>query len=180
MRTAAFWRQRWTRWSWKILLFSGPGSEKGNQLTTKRAQNTWLNSSWIDRQLKRKRVKKMNAADSNLFNPTERMLRQFAAMWILFLGAIAARQEFHHHRHVAAIILAVLAVTVGPLGVAWPRAIKPVFVGWMALAYPVDVACDRVFRIMGKYSACRMQPAATSYWRAKPAASDQSQYLRQF
>lgn len=139
----------------------------------------------------------MNAADSNLFNPTERTLRQFAAIWIVFFAAIAARQEFHHHRHVAAIILAVLAVTVGPLGVVWPRAIKPVFVGWMVLAYPIGwtvsrivlsiifyglftpVAC--VFRIMGRDAlGLRMQPAATSYWRAKPSTTDKSRYLRQF
>ena len=115
-----------------------------------------------------------------------------------FLRRSPARQEFHHHRHVAAIILAVLAVTVGPLwGVVWPRAIKPVFVGWMVLAYPIGwtvsrivlsiifyglftpVAC--VFRIMGRDAlGLRMQPAATSYWRAKPSTTDKSRYLRQF
>jgi|SRR5579863_3041415 len=139
----------------------------------------------------------MNAADRKLFNPTERMLRQFAALWVVFFLAIAARQELHHHRHVAAIILAVLAVTIGPLGMAWPRAIKPIFVGWMALAYPIGWTVSRivlsiifyglftpvawVFRIMGRDAlGLKSQPAATTYWRAKPAATDQAQYLRQF
>ncbi len=86
----------------------------------------------------------MSAANDNLFNPTDRMLRQFAAIAIVFFGAIAARQEFHHHRHGLAIVFAVLAATIGPLGLAWPRVIKPVFIGWMALAYPIGWTVSRI------------------------------------
>jgi saxitoxin biosynthesis operon SxtJ-like protein len=139
----------------------------------------------------------MNAANDNLFNPTDRMLRQFAAISIVFFGAIAARQEFHHHRHGLAIVFAVLAVTVGPLGLTWPRVIKPVFIGWMAFAYPIGWTVSRivlgvifyglftpvawVFRLIGRDElALKSQPTAATYWRPKPSASDQSQYLRQF
>jgi hypothetical protein len=137
------------------------------------------------------------SAGNKAFTPTERMLRQFAAIWIAFFGAIAARQEFHHHRHVLGIALAVLAVTVGPLGFVWPRAIKPVFVGWMALAYPIGWTFSRivlgvifyglftpvawVFRLIGRDElALKSQPTAATYWRPKPGAVEQSQYLRQF
>jgi hypothetical protein len=139
----------------------------------------------------------MNAANDNLFKPTDRILRQFAAIWILFFGTIAARQEFHHNRHGLAILFAVLAVTIGPLGLAWPRVIKPVFVGWMALAYPIGWVVSRVvlgvifyglftpvacvFRLIGRDAlALKSQPTAVTYWRPKPGAVDQSQYLRQF
>ena len=139
----------------------------------------------------------MNAANDNLFNPTDRMLRQFAAISIVFFGAIAARQEFHHHRHGLAIVFAVLAATIGPLGLAWPRVIKPVFIGWMALAHPIGWTVSRivlgvifyglftpvawVFRLIGRDElALKSQPTAATYWRPKPGAVEQSQYLRQF
>jgi Saxitoxin biosynthesis operon protein SxtJ len=145
----------------------------------------------------KEKIWKMNAADRNLFNPAKRVLRQFGALWIVFFAALAARQEFHHHAHLAAIVLAVLAVTVGPLGIAWPAAIKPVFVGWMALAYPIGWLVSRIvlgiifyglftplawiFRIMGRDAlALKPKPAAASYWHEKPAATDQAQYLHQF
>ena len=125
------------------------------------------------------------------------MLRQFAGLWIVFFGAIAAWQEFHHHRRALAILLVVLAVTVGPLGIAWPRAIKPVFVGWMALVYPIGWIVSRivlgllfyglftpvalVFRIVGRDElSLRPQPQTTTYWHSKPHATDKRQYLRQF
>ncbi len=139
----------------------------------------------------------MGSLHDNPFRPTERMLRQFAAIWIFFFGAVAAWQGFHHGRPTLAVGLGVLAVTVGPLGVAWPRLIRPVFVGWMALAYPVGWTVSRlvlgvifyglftpvayVFRMIGRDElALKPQPHASSFWHFKPQATDKSQYFRQF
>lgn len=139
----------------------------------------------------------MSAANNNVFAPSDRMLRQFAALWIVFFGAIAALQVFPLHRHALGIVLAVLAVTVGPLGLAWPRTIKPVFIGWMILAYPIGWIVSRivlgvlfyglftpvawVFRCIGRDElALKTQPTEATYWCPKPSAADQSQYLRQF
>jgi hypothetical protein len=139
----------------------------------------------------------MSSAHNSPFKPTDRMLRQFAVLWIIFFGAIAARQELHHHRRVLAIMLALLAVTVGPLGMAWPRIIRPVFVGWMALAYPIGWVVSRVvlgiifyglftpvawvFRLIGRDElVLKSKPTAASYWRPKPGASDHARYLSQF
>ena len=135
--------------------------------------------------------------DNEPFNPTERMLRQFAAIWVVFFGAVAAWQEYHHHRHLLALLVALLAVTVGPLGVAWPRTIRPVFVGWMALVYPIGWIVSRVvlgvifyglftpvawiFRIIGRDELrLKRQPHTGTYWHSKPRATDKAHYLRQF
>ena len=122
------------------------------------------------------------------------MLRQFSGIWIVFFGAIAARQEYHHH-HTVAIVLAALALTLGPLGLVWPRVMKPIFVGWMRLTHPIGWVVSRlvlglifyglftpfawVFRLMGR-DALRLkpQPQASTYWLVKPRA-DLSQYFRQ-
>ena len=139
----------------------------------------------------------MSSGHDNPFNPSDRMLRQFAGLWIVFLAGMAAWQEFHHGRHTVALVLAILSVTVGPVGVAWPRAIKPIFVGWMTLAYPIGWTVSRVvlgtiffvlftpiawiFRMMGRDElGLTKQPQAVTYWRAKPQAADKARYLRQF
>jgi hypothetical protein len=131
------------------------------------------------------------------FDPTDRILRQFAAMWIVFFGAIAAWQNFHYNRFGVAVALAILALTVGPLGLAWPRGIRPVFVGWMTLAAPIGWVVSHIvlaaifygvftpvalfFRFIRRDAlGLRSQSGAKTYWRARIAAKDNVQYLRQY
>jgi len=95
-----------------------------------------------------------------------------------------------------ALVFALVAVTVGPLGLIWPRAVKPIFVGWMALAYPIGWLVSRIvlgiiyyglftpvavfFRMSGR-DALRLKraPQAASYWQPKPRALDKAHYFRQ-
>jgi len=139
----------------------------------------------------------MSSTHSSLFTPSDRLLRQFAGIWVVFFGVIAAWQELHHHRHVLAIGLGVLALTVGPLGLACPRTIRPVFIGWTALVYPIGWTVSRivlgaifyglftpvawVFRMTGRDALkLKPQPHAATYWLSKPRAIDKARYLRQF
>jgi hypothetical protein len=62
----------------------------------------------------------MSLGFKKMLAPDDRMLRQFAVLWIVFFGAIALAHEFHHHRHVLPLVFGILAATVGPLGLAWP------------------------------------------------------------
>jgi len=131
------------------------------------------------------------------FKPTERMLRQFAGLWVVFFGGMAVWQALHHHRPVVGAVLGLLAITVGPIGLLWPALIRPIFLGWMALAFPIGWTISRVvlslvffglftplamlFRLQGRDElALRKSPDAVTYWRSKPLAADKTQYLRQF
>ena len=132
----------------------------------------------------------------NPFNPTPRTLRQFGGIWIVFFGAMAAWQSFHHGRHGIGLVLAVLAVTIGPLGIVAPRLIRPVFIGWMTLVYPVGWVISRVvlgilfyglftpvalvFRAIGRDELRLKSQHGDTYWTTKPNATDRTQYLRQF
>jgi hypothetical protein len=133
----------------------------------------------------------------NPFKPTDRMLRQFAGLWILFFGVIAAWQLFVHQRTLVSAIAATLAMTIGPLGLVWPRIIRPVFVGWMALAYPIGWTVSRIvlailffgmftplafwFRLVKRDElGLKRSAEGASYWRPKPQITDKAQYLRQF
>ena len=131
------------------------------------------------------------------FAPAPRMLRQFSGLWIVFFGLMAAWQGVHHGRHTTAMVLAILAVTIGPLGIAAPSLIRPVFIGWMALVYPIGWVVSRVvlgalfyglvtpvavvFRVMGRDELrLKPRPDAQTYWVSKPQVVDKARYLRQF
>jgi hypothetical protein len=139
----------------------------------------------------------MSPGFKKMLAPDDRMLRQFAALWIAFFAAVAVAQEFYHHRHVLALVLGTLAATVGPMGLVWPRAIKPIFVGWIVLAFPIGWTISHailgilfylmfspvalLFRIIGR-DALALKPRRNlaSYWSLKRKPKDKSQYLRQF
>jgi hypothetical protein len=130
------------------------------------------------------------------FQPSSRTLRQFAGLWIAFFAGFAAWEWFRHERAIVAIVLLVLALTVGPLGLVKPRAIRPIFVGWMCLAFPIGWVVSHVllacafyglftpialfFRLIGRDAlARRHRPEGETYWTPKPAARDVRSYFRQ-
>jgi hypothetical protein len=139
----------------------------------------------------------MSLGFKKMLAPDDRMLRQFAALWIAFFATIAVAQEFYHHRHFLALVLGILAATVGLMGLLRPRAIKPIFVGWMVLVFPIGWTISHailgsvfylifspvalLFRIIGRDAlAVKPRPSVASYWSRKPKPKDKSEYLRQF
>ena len=130
-------------------------------------------------------------------NPSTRTLRQFAGLWILFMGGLALWQYAVHARTGLAAVLAALAVTVGPAGLVSPRLIKPVFVTWLTLAFPIGWVVSRiilmilfwgvitpmavVMRLSGRdVLGLRRQPGAATYWTTKERPLEVRSYFRQF
>lgn len=128
-------------------------------------------------------------------NTSDRVLRQFAGLWLLFLGSVACYQQLVHERTNVALICAGLAV-LGPLGVIWPRIIRPVFVTLMAITYPIGWVVSHIllgllfygvftpvalfFRLIGRDALGRQRSASqATYWTPKPMATDLRSYLRQ-
>src|ERR1051326_4621008 len=62
-------------------------------------------------------------------NPNQRTLRQFAALLILILGGMAAWKG----NYAAAAVVA----AIGLLGLAIPAALRPIYVAWMIVAFPI-------------------------------------------
>jgi hypothetical protein len=131
------------------------------------------------------------------FRPDTRTLRQFAGLWILFLGGIAAWQGWMHERTTVAITLAILAVVVGVSGLLVPQLIRPVFVGCMVLTFPIGWVMARIllavlyyviftplgqlFRLCGRdVLYLRPQTERETFWMAKPVVTDMRRYFRQF
>lgn len=129
--------------------------------------------------------------------PSSRTLRQFAGLWILFLAAAACWHGLVRGHAVAGFVLAGLAATVGPLGLLWPRAIRPVFVTWLVLTFPIGWLMSKVllaaafygiftplgilFRFVGRdILSLRFHPDKPTYWTPKTMPADMRQYFHQF
>jgi len=130
-------------------------------------------------------------------DPSTRTLRQFAGLWILFFGGFAIWQYAGHARVERALLLGILALTVGPVGLLFPRVLKPVFVTWLVLAFPIGWAVSRLvliflfwivmtpialaWRIFGRDVLKLHRPInATTYWTPKDRPAGVVSYFRQF
>jgi hypothetical protein len=131
------------------------------------------------------------------WRPSSRTLRQFAGLWLLVFGALACRHALVPEHRTAAWGLGVLALTVGPLGLLYPRALRPLFVGWIVLVFPVGWLVSRVtlglmfyglfaplgllFRAFGRDPLALRRPAGrNTYWIPKAQAADARSYLHQY
>ncbi|HYB40234.1 MAG TPA: SxtJ family membrane protein, partial [Candidatus Methylomirabilis sp.] len=100
-------------------------------------------------------------------------------------------------RVAVAIACAALALSIGLLGLIRPPAIRPIFVGWMMLVFPIGWVVSHVllalvfyglftpvalvFRLVGRDAlALGRRRTARSYWQARRQASDARQYFKQF
>jgi saxitoxin biosynthesis operon SxtJ-like protein len=126
----------------------------------------------------------------------DRMLRQFAGLWLALFGTLAVVEFVLRHRSGRALVWAIVAAAVGPVGLLRPGRIRPVFTGAMAVATPIGLVTSRillgvlfylvfapialVFRVMGRDALQRRrQPGLPTFWTAKEQPPDLQSYLRQ-
>ena len=131
------------------------------------------------------------------FNPSEKTLRQFAGLWLVCFGALALWEAAVRHRSNAALVLGVLALTAGPAGLVRPSLLRPVYVAWMVLAFPIGWTVSQLilaaiffglftpigllFRVIGRDSLQRLRaPELESFWSVKPVPADHRRYFKQF
>src|SRR5207245_9203474 len=76
-------------------------------------------------------------------DPPARLLRQFAGLWLAFFLGLATWQGLVRGRSTLALC-AVLAASVGGLGLARPRALRPPVVGWTRPAVPIGLVLSHV------------------------------------
>lgn len=130
--------------------------------------------------------------------PAPKTLRQFGALSLVIFGGMAAWQTWNGHTGTGTMVLWGLAAILGGLGLVAPAAIKPVYMAWMVVAFPIGWTVSKVvlaamlylvftpialvFRLMGR-DALDMRlrrPPGESYWKAKTSARSGDEYLRQF
>ncbi|HYN06263.1 MAG TPA: hypothetical protein VES67_02635 [Vicinamibacterales bacterium] len=124
-----------------------------------------------------------------------RLLRQFAGLWLVFWGGLAAWQ-LYQGRPTRAAVLGGLAVALGAVGLARPETIRPFFAALNAIARPIGAVMTRivlgiayyglftplalVFRAMGRDPLFRQRRSgATTYWTARTGTQEPRRYFRQ-
>jgi hypothetical protein len=129
-------------------------------------------------------------------NPSQRILRQFSALWVVLLSGLAVWHGLVHHESRLAAILIALAVA-GTPGLVAPKWMRPVFVAMTIAGLPIGWVVSRVvlfvlfivvitplgvaFRLRGRDPLLLRRPSGrTSYWAPKPAAPDVASYFRQY
>ena len=128
--------------------------------------------------------------------PTTRMLRQFAALWLVVFSGMAMARWYGGRGGAGTILLAAVAVVVGVTGLAAPRIVRPIYMGWMIAAFPIGWVVSRVmlavvffgvllpislvFRLRGRDLLWLRRPVRESYWTAKRQTNGPETYLRQF
>ena len=131
------------------------------------------------------------------FHPPSKTLRQFAGLCLVFFGGLAAWQGILWGRTLVAIILAALALITGSLGLLWPQLMRPLYVGWMVVAFPIGWVVSQtllammfyglftpiaiIFRLIGRDPLHRTRRSGLeTYWSHKPSAADPRRYFKQF
>jgi hypothetical protein len=131
------------------------------------------------------------------WQPTTRTLRQFAGLWLIFFLILAWWLGWRSNRPELGWGLLVVAIAGGVGGLLAPALLRPIFVGWTVVAFPIGWLVSRlilailffliftplslVFRLMGRDALRLRRPAnLDSYWQPKVQATDPRSYLRQF
>lgn len=129
--------------------------------------------------------------------PSSRTLRQFAGLWIIVFSAFAFWKGVVQNRPMLAIVVTLLALTIGTLGLWRPHAIRLLFVGWMVVAFPIGwlmshfiLAClfygmftpvGFVFRVLGRDAlSLRRRRDGETYWARRSSQSDIRSYFHQY
>lgn len=128
--------------------------------------------------------------------PAPRVLRQFACACLAILVLATARQ-YRVGRHELALALILTGVVIGLSGFIWPRSLRWLFVGWMKIAFPLNLLVSElvlalmfylvlsplalVFRLMGRDSLnLKAAPERGTFWAARESNKDPRRYFRQY
>jgi hypothetical protein len=130
------------------------------------------------------------------FRPTSATLRWFAVFASAFLVGIGCWQVLVRENLLAGWILIGAAILVGAVGLAWPMVLRPIFVGWMVLVYPLNWFISHLilavvyyciftpvaifFKMIRRDALClRFRSDQESYWIDKRGGEGLRSYFRQ-
>jgi len=128
--------------------------------------------------------------------PSTRVLRQFAALWLVCFLALAAVRWYGGKQGAATVVMGSAAVLIGVPGLILPAVMRPIYTGWMIAVFPIGWTVARIvlsavfyvvvtpigllFRMLGRDVLHRRRASRSTYWTEKPQARAAADYLRQY
>ncbi|MFN7683275.1 MAG: SxtJ family membrane protein, partial [Planctomyces sp.] len=128
------------------------------------------------------------------WHPPARTLRQFGWLCAIVFGGWGVKLVVTAEVSFAGWGLVAVGLTAGLLGTLYPEILRPVFVGWMILVFPIGWAVSHLLlgllffgvftpvglllRTFGKDSLRLQRGAASSLWQDRAQESDLRRYLR--
>lgn len=131
------------------------------------------------------------------WNPSRRELRQFGWLCLLFGALIGAIVAYRSSAWNAAVVIWAVGSVAAILGMTKPALLKPIFVGWVAAAYPIGWIVSNLvlaatfylvvtpigllMRLIGRDPLGRRRHGSPgSYWVPHEPSRDPASYFRQF
>ena len=132
------------------------------------------------------------------WNPSHRELRQFAGIWLpAFAVLVGMVLVYRGGSYRGPIVICSVAALIAGVGLASPRLVRPVFVGWTLAAYPIGWSVSHIvlgaiyyglFTLVGltmrvlRYDALqrRQNRPVSTHWIARREPVESSRYFRQF
>jgi hypothetical protein len=127
---------------------------------------------------------------------TDKTIRQFGGLFLLFtlfVSWIQWQKGVATEWPIGFIFLGILSFLIG---ITKPAYLRPIFVGWMVLLFPVNWLVSHVIlgilffllftpiglcrRLLGGDPLLLKKPNCNSYWQARPQINDKRRYLRQY
>jgi hypothetical protein len=128
--------------------------------------------------------------------PTARVLRQFAAAWLIFFLLFAANQIWRRGNVHAGLTLGIVAL-VGIIGLVKPNSLRWLFLGASIAAFPIGWLVSQIVLALMFYGVMtplglfwrirrrdllqlRAKPGQSSFWISRDAEPAPERYLKQF
>ena len=128
-------------------------------------------------------------------NPDAKTLRQFGLIGLVVFGSMAVSLAMRGH-WIWSVAVGIVATLMASAAQLQPQRLKPVFVGWMILVFPIAFVVSHLIlaslffiiffplgfllRKLGHDPLRLSLKNAESYWEPKPAKIDIQRYFRQY
>lgn len=131
------------------------------------------------------------------WNPDRRFLRQFSTFFLLFFGLIGTLRYLSLESPVTAYVLWTIGGTLGIMGLAFPAAMRYVYLAWMIAIYPLAWVVSHLLltgifllvvtplallmRLTGRDPLHRrIDRSESTCWTPRRPTDDSKRYFRQF
>ena len=131
------------------------------------------------------------------WSPSRKELRVFSLLLIGFGAIVAALLYRRLESQTPAAVALLVATFIGLLGLAAPMVVRPVYVAWMGLAFPIGWTVSHVMMLAAFFLVLtpiglamrlsghdpmqrRLDRQARTYWQPRPRRADLKSYFRQY